>query len=118
MTITWTRIQENEKTTIHWMAKALCSGQTELFFAPDDERRLSRHRRETSAVAICAQCEVALECRTYGRENGESGIWGGETEDVRFANGYLLRDPVVGRKIRARQARERERGEQGPSNGL
>lgn len=109
MTITWTRIQENEKTTVLWMAKGLCTGQTNLFFAPDDERPLSRHRRERAAIVICSQCEVALECRSYGRENGESGIWGGETEDVRFANGYLLRDPVVGRKLRARLARERGR---------
>lgn len=109
MTITWTRIQENEKTTIRWMAKALCSGQTDLFFSPDDERTSARLRREQDAIAICSECEVLLTCRNYGRENGESGIWGGETEDMRFQNGYILRDPVVGRKIRARQARERGR---------
>lgn len=89
------------------MAKAVCTGQTELFFSPYDERMPARVRREQSALAICSECEVVAECRAYGRENGESGIWGGETEDMRYQNGYALRDPVVGRKIRAREARER-----------
>ena len=48
-----------------WMSEGVCGGQTELFFPPPAERPQSRLRRETAARAVCEQCPVVVECRTY-----------------------------------------------------
>ena len=90
---------------ISWLERAACKGKTELFFAFDGERSVARERRERAALSICHECDVVLKCREYARRNGESGIWGGETDEQRYANGYVLRDPVVARKARARKTR-------------
>lgn len=61
---------------MNWRIFANCKGQTHLFFAPDRERPPARERRETLALALCAECPVSTACR---EARGESvGIWGGE----------------------------------------
>ena len=93
---------------MQWVKNAKCVGNTKLFFAPPKEDSGSRRLRERLAITLCMQCPVMHECRAYARENDELGIWGGETEDQRFALGYL-NDPFVRRKHRARDKRARKR---------
>ena len=77
----------------NWTAEALCTGKTHLFFAPPGERMTRRTKREALANAYCEQCSVSTECRTWARENRESGFWGGENEEQRAAAGFAPRSP-------------------------
>ena len=72
-----------------WMSKAACKGLTEMFFGPLRERPSTKMKRELQAKLVCQSCPVAIECKDYGRRNAELGTWGSETEDERFANGFL-----------------------------
>lgn len=94
---------------LRWTDQAACRGKTEYFFPPEKERLTAKIRREEFALSICEKCEVVAQCRSFARENGESGIWGGETDDQRHASGFTLRDPIVGRRARSRRARERRK---------
>lgn len=71
-----------------WAVFANCGEMGQLFFEPFGERPGARARREVKAKAICAQCPVQLSCRESGRQNNESGIWGGETEEERALAGF------------------------------
>jgi WhiB family transcriptional regulator, redox-sensing transcriptional regulator len=82
-----------------WTADAVCTGRTELFFAPAGERPEARIVREGKARAICSSCPVRRECRAWARENREYGFWGGESEEERAAAGYRV-DMPVGRVAR------------------
>ena len=95
--------REVDKDT-EWFDKANCKGRTELFFADQFERPIETRKKERIAAAICAACPVSDECKAYARRNGEHGFWGGESEDQRFATGYL-KDPVLIRRDRARRSR-------------
>lgn len=65
-----------------WRLAAACQGgDTSLFFPAEDERSHEKRRRERQAKAICARCEVVLDCLDAGRE--EFGIWGGLNEKER-----------------------------------
>jgi len=77
-----------------WMAEGQCSGRTELFFPPPAERPQSRVRREAQARAVCADCPVMLECRSYARINREHGFWGGESEEERTLAGFAPPHPI------------------------
>ncbi len=77
----------------NWTAEALCTGKTHLFFAPPGERMTRRTKREALANSYCEQCSVSTECRTWARENRESGFWGGENEEQRAAAGFAPRSP-------------------------
>lgn len=77
-----------------WMEKAICRGRTDIFFAPLAERPQARVRREALAKAICRACPVSGECRDYGRQNHEYGVWGGEAELERHNAGFVLVSPV------------------------
>jgi len=74
---------------VSWMSNAPCRGKTELFFSNSQERMKQRRIRERQAIDICKTCPHIVECREYARLNREYGIWGGETEEQRFASGYL-----------------------------
>lgn len=75
---------------LSWFSEAACKGQSELFYEPPmKETSQVRRKRERSAVVICNSCPVKDLCRQYGRDNGELGIWGGETETERWSAGYL-----------------------------
>ena len=75
--------------TLSWMQEASCKGKTELFFFAPEESAAVRRKREYTAKAICRQCSVMLACREYARNNGELGVWGGETEEERYSSGHL-----------------------------
>lgn len=89
---------------ISWVQAAKCKGQTELFFGITKEKQWIRLQREKAAVAICQGCPSILQCRQYARENNELGVWGGETEEERFAAGFLRNDDIK-RRLQARVKR-------------
>jgi WhiB family redox-sensing transcriptional regulator len=55
-----------------WMGAAACREQPEVDFFP------GRGGNARPALAICRGCSVRDICLTYGQENGEHGIWGGQ----------------------------------------
>lgn len=77
-----------------WMRHGACKGLTQLFFPTAAERPQARERRESAAEAICASCEVRIECMDFARHNHEYGFWGGESEDERHAAGFRLIAPI------------------------
>ena len=78
------------KTNTEWFELAICRGKLDLFFPKVAERPQTRVRREAKAAMICRQCPVSTECREYGRDNHEYGVWGGETEMERHDAGFDL----------------------------
>lgn len=70
-----------------WTERARCT-QTdpELWFPPKGDRGL--HAR-----AICARCEVRVQCLAYATVAAEHGIWGGVGRDGRrrLLEAYLAR---------------------------
>ena len=80
---------------LDWHEPAVCRSRTDLFFGKAGERPGARQRRETAAVALCAGCPVRELCHNAGRENAETGIWGGETDEQRALAGYPPRSCVV-----------------------
>jgi WhiB family redox-sensing transcriptional regulator len=92
---------------LDWFEKAQCKGLTHHFFGTCFEHPSVREPREAIAKSICMSCSAIVQCREYGRAHGERGVWGGESEDERHALGYI-KDPLLGRRRRARIARESE----------
>ncbi len=71
-----------------WQFLGACRGEdTALFFAPSYfERREEKEAREARAKAICAGCQVRLECLEYAlRIREPHGVWGGLNESERRA---------------------------------
>lgn len=87
-----------------WFEEANCKGQSIVFFESVLDKPVDKRQKEKQAAAICAKCAVINECKEYARRNGEHGFWGGESEDQRYAIGYL-KDPVLHRRDRARRQR-------------
>ena len=81
-------------TDTRWMQFAMCHGKTHLFFPKSSERPQARARREALASTMCRVCPVAKQCRDFGRENREYGLWGGENEIDRHLAGFILPAPV------------------------
>jgi WhiB family redox-sensing transcriptional regulator len=77
-------------TSTEWFESAICRGKLHLFFPKVAERPERRVKREAEAVTLCRQCPVSAECREYGRNNHEYGVWGGETEIQRHDAGFDL----------------------------
>jgi WhiB family redox-sensing transcriptional regulator len=67
-----------------WKLDAACRGENpDLFFHPEGENPRSPlgKMRDKAARAICAKCEVQVECLDYRNANGDRyGVWGGQTE--------------------------------------
>jgi WhiB family redox-sensing transcriptional regulator len=94
-----------------WMNRANCKGKLDYFFPKYSERPEAERRRTAIAKNICSQCEVKIECRDYGRINGEVGIWGGETDEERHMSGFLTNDPTIKRRFyNRRKTEEMSRG--------
>ena len=55
-----------------WMVDAACREQPEVDFFP------GRGGNARPALAVCRGCSVRDTCLTYGQENGEYGVWGGQ----------------------------------------
>ena len=87
---------------LSWMNKANCKGRSEYFFASYSERPQARARRVEKAKKICAECAVREQCKEYGRQNTEIGVWGGETEEERYLNGFMANDPTLRRRMTKR----------------
>jgi WhiB family redox-sensing transcriptional regulator len=83
-----------------WSRRAACMGKTALFFEPPSERADARLVRELKASMVCAVCPVMSACRTWAREHGEYGYWGGESEEARAAAGFRTRMPRAVRQPR------------------
>lgn len=68
-----------------WQLSARCRDEDpSTFFSPEGERGYARLRRQHNAKAICAQCEVVLQCRYHSLRHQEPfGVWGGLTESER-----------------------------------
>ncbi len=61
-----------------WYRKALCKGQTELFYTDEPGRPSSV--RLAVPLAVCAACPVKEDCLTDALARREPyGIWGGTT---------------------------------------
>jgi WhiB family redox-sensing transcriptional regulator len=57
-----------------------------MFFHPDGERGPRRKARENAAKTVCGTCPVIAQCRAHALSVQEPyGIWGGLTEEERFA---------------------------------
>lgn len=91
-----------------WAQYAVCTSQSELFFAPNRERPGKRLARERAAKSICATCPVWVACRDSGRRNHEVGIWGGETEEERARAGFPIRTFISRRILDAGREGARE----------
>jgi len=79
---------------LNWRANAACAGRGKLFFGKPSERPEARERREAKARALCAECDVILQCREAARSRAEYGLWGGESEEDRFVAGVAVGDPA------------------------
>ncbi|MFQ5967107.1 MAG: WhiB family transcriptional regulator [Acidimicrobiia bacterium] len=76
---------------LSWQDKASCSGADADLFFPE------RGASTRQAKAICAECEVRVECLEFALQHSEKfGIWGGLSERER-------------RKIRKQRALEAAR---------
>jgi WhiB family redox-sensing transcriptional regulator len=78
-----------------WQVRGACrTAGPSLFYSPEGERGSRKRRRESSAKAICATCEVAEICAAYALAWREPyGTWGGLSEADREAR-YPDLDPV------------------------
>lgn len=56
---------------------------------------------------ICNTCPVILDCRAYARANPEYGVWGGETEDERYEQGFPV--PTGTRADQSRRLRNQRK---------
>jgi hypothetical protein len=67
-------------------ASPACTGQPELFFAPDsfeDEPPAGHAARVAAARQVCAPCPVRLACLAYALKTlPEPGVWGGHDADA------------------------------------
>ena len=82
--------------TWDWQEIGACrEADPELFFHPQNERGLARLRRDRAAKAVCAGCNVRIDCADYAiRAREPYGVWGGLTEEERLnALGDLLAKP-------------------------
>ena len=75
-----------------WYADAPCRGKGRLFYPPPNEPASERALRERRAAVVCAGCDAKLACRDWAREQHEFGYWGGESEAVRTAAGFVPRN--------------------------
>jgi WhiB family redox-sensing transcriptional regulator len=68
-----------------WQQDAACRGaDVSTFYHPDNERGVSRARREMRAKAICASCPVKAMCLAWALKAREPyGVWGGLSVEER-----------------------------------
>ncbi len=67
-----------------WQNHGACKGKTAVFFPDVTGQPANNLVRQ--AKAICADCPVLAQCRSYAVTEGganEPGVWGGMTRDER-----------------------------------
>lgn len=65
---------KTEREGFHWKDHALCKGlDTETFYDDYESDDIAAEQ----ADAICIVCPVQRQCFQAGRENNETGCWGG-----------------------------------------
>lgn len=72
----------------NWRAEALCAGQPQEMFFPEDKKDVSKEARQ-----MCAECPVKEECLAFAIRTGEKhGLWGGLSPKKRrpLRKAYLL----------------------------
>ena len=97
--------------TWEWQEEGACrEADPDLFFHPQNERGLARVRRDRSAKAVCARCDVRVECADYAlRAREPYGVWGGLTEEerdrvyVRLAMPQIPRERGAGARLAAQE---------------
>lgn len=60
-----------------WRAQGACAGKPIEWWYP------GRGESNADAVAVCAGCPVLVECRQWGIEHENNGVWGGLSERER-----------------------------------
>ena len=84
-----------------WRDSAVCGGQWEVFFGPDDEAPEVRDAREAHAIAICRPCPVRQPCLDHAlAQPSQFGVAGGVGEERRKA----LRNAMLKRQQRSERA--------------
>lgn len=101
-----------------WTDEARCKGHSHIFFPGPSERGPDRLRREAAARELCDECPVKGDCREYGREHLEHGIWGGETEIERALAGHRPPHLVGVRRLHAAEHALQEEREAGSSDAV
>jgi WhiB family transcriptional regulator, redox-sensing transcriptional regulator len=78
-------------TTWDWQLVGACrDADPSLFFHPENERGSARSNRDSAAKAICSQCHVVGQCRSWALKVREPyGVWGGLSEDDRVSVGSV-----------------------------
>jgi WhiB family transcriptional regulator, redox-sensing transcriptional regulator len=81
------RLPVTAESAWEWQYSGACrDAEPSLFFHPEGERGPARRKRDTQAVAVCAQCPVIERCRQHAFSVREPfGVWGGLTEHDREA---------------------------------
>jgi WhiB family redox-sensing transcriptional regulator len=86
------RITNKLLQPLDWQAKARCTEADPEIFFPE------RGGSSKAARAVCAQCDVRMDCLEYALNNKEQfGIWGGTSERER----RRLRKERALRRLRA-----------------
>lgn len=77
--------------------KAKCGTMSpDVFFPDDDLTGRELIHKERIAKAVCASCEIQLECRRYACQSDiEYGIWGGMNYRERRRWGRQQRSPQI-----------------------
>lgn len=74
-------------TEWEWQLGAACRGaDSDVFFAPHNERGRARRQREAQAKRVCMQCPVRTRCLQHAYAVDEPfGVWGGLSASERRA---------------------------------
>lgn len=56
---------------------AACSPRTADLFMRTEDRRGTKIARIRTAKLVCSICPFQRECLAWGKDHGESGVWGG-----------------------------------------
>ena len=67
-----------------WMPRGACQGQDPELFFPIAATGPAL-AQVLAAKAVCFRCAVRAACLSYALATGQSGIWGGTTQEERHA---------------------------------
>lgn len=80
------------RTVNEWRDRAACKGRTDLvpLFFPNG-------KASPQVKMFCAACPVNVECRAFGENHANSGVWGGVQLDLkgRVPDGMRLQAKVA-----------------------